>query len=59
MMKFGALNWFNSLIKKLKKALNCITHVIYTYDYHLTGVTLALKSGKYIPLTLWPNLTQY
>ncbi len=31
MMNFSALNWFDSFIKKLKKALNCIIHVIYTY----------------------------
>ncbi len=32
MMKFGALNWFDFFIKKLKKALDCINHVIYTCD---------------------------
>ncbi len=30
MMNFGALNWFGFFMKKLKKALDCITHVIYT-----------------------------
>ncbi len=30
MMYFGALNGFDSFIKKLKKALLCINHVIYT-----------------------------
>ncbi len=32
MMNFGTLNWFDSFIKKLKKALDCIPDVIYTYD---------------------------
>ncbi len=30
MMNFGALNWFNSFIKKLKKPLHCINYMIYT-----------------------------
>ncbi len=30
MVNFGTLNWFDSFIKKLKKALDCINHVIYT-----------------------------
>ncbi len=32
MVNLGALNWFDSFIKKLKKALDCINHVIYTPD---------------------------
>ncbi len=31
MMNFGALNWFDSFIKKLKKGLDCMNHMIYTY----------------------------
>ncbi len=30
MIKFGALNLFDSFIKKLKKTFDCINHVIYT-----------------------------
>ncbi len=29
-MNFSELNWFDFSIKKLKKALDCINHVIYT-----------------------------
>ncbi len=32
MVNLGALNWFDSFIKKLKKALDCINYVIYTPD---------------------------
>ncbi len=32
MVNLGALNWFDSFIKMLKKALDCINHVIYTPD---------------------------
>ncbi len=31
-MNFGALNLFDSFIKKLQKALDYINHVMYTYD---------------------------
>ncbi len=30
MVNLGALNLFDSFIKKLKKALDCVNHVIYT-----------------------------
>ncbi len=30
MVNLGALNWFDSFIKTLKKALDSINHVIYT-----------------------------
>ncbi len=30
-MNFGALTWYDSFIKKLKKAMNYITQVIDTY----------------------------
>ncbi len=30
MVNLGALNWFDSFIKNLKKALDCINYVIYT-----------------------------
>ncbi len=30
MVNLGALNWFNSFIENLKKALDCINHVVYT-----------------------------
>ncbi len=33
MVHLGAMNWFDSFIKKLKKALDCINHVIYTPVY--------------------------
>ncbi len=32
MMNFGAINWFDSFIEKLKKVLYCINHVIYTRE---------------------------
>ncbi len=32
MMNFDALNWFDSIIEKLKKVLDCIIPVIYTCD---------------------------
>ncbi len=32
MMNFDVLNCFDSIIKKLKKALDCINPVIYTCD---------------------------
>ncbi len=32
MINFGAFNWFDSFIKRLKKTLVCINHVIYTCD---------------------------
>ncbi len=30
MVNLGALNWFDSFIKKLKKVLDCINDMIYT-----------------------------
>lgn len=33
MMNCGALQWFGSFIKKWKKALDCVNHVIYTCVY--------------------------
>ncbi len=42
MMNVGALNWFDSfIITKLKKALDCINHMIYTCD----------RAPK-----MWPNI---
>ncbi len=49
MINFGALNWFGYFIKKLKKTLDCIHHMIYTcvyiknslhhlFDMHITNV---------------------
>ncbi len=32
MVNLGTLNWFDSFTKKLKKAFDCINHVIYTPD---------------------------
>ncbi len=32
MINFGALKWFDSFTKKLKKALDYINQVIYTCD---------------------------
>ncbi len=32
MMNFVALNWFDSFIKKMKKALDFINHTIYTCE---------------------------
>ncbi len=37
MVNLSDLNWFDSFIKKEKKALDCINHVIYTCESsHLT-----------------------
>ncbi len=44
MMKFGDLNWFDSFIKNLKKALDCINHVIYTCDVFI-HTFLIVRSG--------------
>ncbi len=57
MMNFGALNLFDSRIKKLKNALVCINHVIYTC------VLACLHSFKechhlHIPLELLPNIKE-
>ncbi len=40
-MNFVALNCFDSFIKKLKKTLDCINHVICNCDY-------SIKSDKWL-----------
>ncbi len=41
MINFGALNWFDSFINKLKKALDYMNHMIYTYAMAVTSFTLS------------------
>ncbi len=48
MMNFGALNLFDSCIKKFKKTLDCINHVIYTHAIVYT----AIQSVIYINIIL-------
>ncbi len=48
MMNFGALKWFRSFIKKLKKALDCINHMIYTCDYEInTDISIVASPVLY------------
>ncbi len=46
MMNFGALNWFDSSIKKLKKVLDYTNHVSYTC------VIVKLSAHLYFVMTL-------
>ncbi len=47
-MDFGALKWFGSFVEKLKKALDCINHVIYTCDLIMPlGVALMPIKGEW------------
>ncbi len=45
MMNFGALNWFDSLLKSWRKALDCINQYIYTPDNtpHATNTILIVS----------------
>ncbi len=42
MMNFSALNWFDSFIRKLKKALDSIIQMMYTYVHAIVGPLLLL-----------------
>ncbi len=57
MANLGALNWFESFIKKLKKALDCINHVIYTPDNGCKNrnifVTQAELKSTHFEISLW------
>ncbi len=65
MMNLSSLNWFDSFIKKLKKALDCINHVIYTPDsmehmwYYTPSRGIICVNVTVHNTTTWPYIVSH